>query len=199
VRRIAVIAVLLLVSLPGSAKEGDELLGTAAPEWRGVVWARGGPYTLAGLHGKVVLVRWWTVGCSMCLASAPALDELQQKYGSKGLVVVGMFHPKPPRAVTAKEVRDWADRVGIRCPVAIDADWALLRRYWLDGHDRAFTSVSFLIDQQGRIRYVHPGGEFHGPPDPPYPAPDGDRQHHACHQAYREMEALIGEMLKGGK
>jgi peroxiredoxin len=45
-------------------------------------------------------------------------------------------------------------------PLAIDPDWETLRRYWLDGRTDAWTSVSFLIDQEGIIRYVHPGGSY---------------------------------------
>ena len=54
----------------------------------------------------------------------------------------------------------WAREFGFTFPVAIDRDWATLRRWWLDGHRRAFTSVSFLIDRQGIIRYIHPGGRL---------------------------------------
>ena len=55
-------------------------------------------------------------------------------------------------------MRDWARGYGFQFPVAIDRDWRTLRRWWLDGQHRDFTSVSFLIDQRGVIRYVHPGG-----------------------------------------
>jgi hypothetical protein len=42
--------------------------------------------------------------------------------------------------------------------IAIDLDWKTLRAYWLDGAKREYTSVSFLIDRKGTIRYIHPGG-----------------------------------------
>jgi hypothetical protein len=45
-----------------------------------------------------------------------------------------------------------------RFPVAVDRDWRTLKRWWLDGHDRPYTSVSMLVDQDGVIRHVHPGG-----------------------------------------
>ena len=57
-------------------------------------------------------------------------------------------------------VRGWARDYGFHFPVAIDRDWRTLHRWWLDGHDRGFTSVSFLIDGRGVIRYVHPGGSL---------------------------------------
>lgn len=45
-------------------------------------------------------------------------------------------------------------------PVAIDPEWQTLKRYWFDraSDEERWTSVSFLIDQQGIVRYVHPGG-----------------------------------------
>lgn len=51
-------------------------------------------------------------------------------------------------------------RYRFRFPVAIDPEWQTLKRWWLDGHDRAWTSVSFLVDQRGVIRYIHPGGSY---------------------------------------
>ena len=56
-------------------------------------------------------------------------------------------------------MRGWADHYGYTFPVAIDAEWKTLRRWWLDGHPhRGYTSVSFLIDRHGIIRRVHLGG-----------------------------------------
>jgi hypothetical protein len=43
--------------------------------------------------------------------------------------------------------------------VAIETDWKTLHQWWLDGGRRDFTSVSFLIDREGMIRHIHPGGE----------------------------------------
>lgn len=194
-RGLALWAALLLFATTLVAKEGDELIGTLAPEWRGVTWVRGGPLTLRDLRGKVVLVRWWTAGCPMCVASASPLSALRDKYADRGLVVVGMFHPKPPQPVEDEIVLRVARQIGIHFPIAVDDDWGLLRRYWLDARRRSFTSVSFLVDQEGRIRYIHPGGEFHGRPDPPGPAPDGDAAHRACHRAFWELDALIAELL----
>ena len=50
---------------------------------------------------------------------------------------------------------------GFRFPIAIDADWATLRRWWLEAAPRRATSVSFLLDRDGVIRHVHPGPAYH--------------------------------------
>jgi hypothetical protein len=62
-------------------------------------------------------------------------------------------------------------------PIAIDPDWTTLRSWWLN-QDRRFTSVSFLIDRRGVIRYVHPGGQY----------VKGDAQH-------ARLEAAIEQLL----
>src|SRR5262249_15476074 len=95
----------------------------------------------------------------MCSGSAPALRALHQRYGARGLVVVGMYHHKDETPLDPEQVRGWIRHFRYRFPLAIDADWATLRRSWLAAPPRrSYTSVSFLIDQDGIVRYVHKGG-----------------------------------------
>ena len=156
------VALTLLVAVGGGAgSEGSELLGKAAPGWDTAEWIQGGPLTLDGLRGRVVLLRWWTgPECPYCGASAPYLNAWHSRYNRQGLVVAGFYHHKSRKPLTRQHVSELAGRFGFRFPVAIDTDWRILRRWWLDGHDRRFTSVSFLLDQNGIIRYIHPGGTY---------------------------------------
>jgi hypothetical protein len=44
--------------------------------------------------------------CPYCHATAPALNEFHREFGPRGLVVVGMYTPKPrPRQTSVEEVR----------------------------------------------------------------------------------------------
>lgn len=52
---------------------------------------------------------------------------------------------------------------------ARDPEWTTLNSWWLAGHKRDFTSVSFLLDRQGRVRGIHPGGRY-APGDAAYEA-----------------------------
>lgn len=124
-------------------------------------WVGSPPLSLESLRGKVVLVRWWTApGCPFCAASAPALNELDRLYRDKGLVVIGFYHHKRPTPLDPEEVEKMAQEFGFRFPVAIDPEWRTLRRWWLDGSGQDWTSVSFLMDRQGIVRYIHPGGAY---------------------------------------
>jgi thiol-disulfide isomerase/thioredoxin len=159
-------AVLLLVAGVGwfitpAARAADDLIGTRPPEWEVSDWINSKPLALKDLAGKVVLVRWWTApGCPYCAATAPALNEFHAKYGGRGLVVVGFYHHKSSAILDVDEVRHSADRLGFRFPVAIDRGWKTLRRWWLDGKARRWTSVTFLIDRKGVVRHIHPGGQY---------------------------------------
>ena len=145
-----------------AGRDGADLIGTQAPGWELAEWLNAEPMRLCELRGKVVLVRWWTDTCPFCRRSAPALNEFHERYGAEGLVVIGLYHPKPiDRSIAAEGIREAAHERGFSFPIAIDRDWSVLRRWWLDGRRRMATSVSFLIDKRGVIRYVHPGPAYH--------------------------------------
>lgn len=151
-----------LAKVAGQIPEGAELIGTNAPGWEIGEWLNTEPLHLEDLRGKVVLVRWWTDTCPYCYRSAPSLNEFHTRYQDRGLLVIGMYHPKPlGRPITANEVRKAAETRGFDFPIGIDRDWSMLRRWWLDGDRRSATSVSFLIDRTGVIRHVHPGPAYH--------------------------------------
>jgi peroxiredoxin len=154
----------------GPPPEGAELIGKPAPAWAVDEWIGSPPLTLASLRGKVVLVRWFmSTECPYCSATAPALNQLHDDYAARGLAVIGMYHHKRPEPLQPGDVAKWAREFGFEFPVAIDPEWRTLKRWWLDGHKRAFTSVTFLIDRHGIIRHIHPGGRM-APHTPDYAA-----------------------------
>jgi len=143
--------------------DGSSLIGKPSPDWANDRWVQGGPLRLADLRGKVVLVRFFMdADCPYCRGTAPALNELYRDFGPRGLVVVGMYTPKPrPRPVAIEEVRGYVESYGFQFPVAVDDDWATLRKLWLDRvPDASFTSASLLIDRRGVVRHVQKGGLY---------------------------------------
>lgn len=137
--------------------DATKLVGPAAP-WD-VDWMGAPAVTLEALRGRVVLVRWFTEGCPYCAETAPTLAALHDELGPRGLSVVGMYHHKSDEPLEPAQVRALAERFDFRFPVAIDHDWKTLRAWWLDEHP-GWTSVSFLIDRRGVLRYVHTGGSY---------------------------------------
>ncbi len=160
-RAAAGILMLKLLAVPAAATEGEELLGKPAAEWEVTHWINSPPLRLADLRGQVVLVRWWTApDCPFCAASAPTLNDLHRRYRDQGLVVVGFYHHKDDSPLDAAAVERYARSFGFRFPLAVDGDWKTLRRWWLDTGERGWTSVSFLLDARGVVRFIHPGGQY---------------------------------------
>ena len=181
-----ILLMLLIINQGLTAKEGDALIGKPAPKWGMLEWMNSQPLMLNALKGKVVLVRWWTETCPFCSRSAPALNEFHDTFEDKGLVVVGMYHPKPPGPRPQKALEKAVKRLGFEFPIALDMDWRLLRRYWLAKGGQRWTSVSFLIDKRGKIRYIHPGGDYYKGKDKTRTEPQRD---------YHELKMMIEKLI----
>ena len=168
--------------------DGRELIGRPAPPLELTQWLHSRPLEITGLRGKVVLLRWWTPGWGICEATAPALRKLQREYGDRGLQVIGIYHPKPAGDWDLSKVEAAAKEKQFTFPEALDADWTALKRWWLY-QERDYTSVSFLVDRKGAIRYIHPGGEFHEGAQGALPA------HETCQRDFHAIETEIGRLL----
>ncbi|MCI0363503.1 MAG: redoxin family protein [Phycisphaerales bacterium] len=165
--------------VPGS----DDNPNSAAP---GTIEAPANPDAKTQRQPKATLYRWWTDGCPHCQASLPAVEALRRKYADRGLRVVGVYHPKPPRAVEDADIRSVATAHGYHGEIAVDEEWSVLREAYLRWADRSATSISMLVDAQGVIRFVHPGPEFFESGDP-----TSSRQS----EDYRMIERAIQQLL----
>lgn len=138
------------------------------------------------LAGKATLVRWWTDTCPSCSMSLPAIEQQRREFAARGLQTLAVYHPKPPRKVASHDVLQMAKAIGYTGWVATDLQWKTLQRVYLGTDERRSTSVSFLLDGKGVIRYVHPGPAF-GPTDDP------DKVQ--CNQDYLHLVAAIKAIL----
>ncbi len=137
-------------SLPKSASLPD--LGPA-PELTNETWLNASAsLRLADLHGKVVIVEMWTLGCINCQHVIPALKEWYSSYKDQGLVIIGNHYPEFDYETQFDNLKDAVARYGIEYPVAQDNDGATWRAY----HNQYWPTL-YLIDKRGHIRYVHIG------------------------------------------
>ena len=182
---VAVALLLLALSPPLRA-----IIGQPLPEWPPKTaerWVQGGPLTLHDLRGKVILIRFFMdSGCPLCQGTAPSLNQFHREFAARGLVVIGMYTPKPePRPVSTSEVRGYVESYGFQFPVVLDDDWSALRALWLDRvPDAKYTSASLLIDRRGILRHVQEGGL--------YAKDAADRK---ARRDYAEMRDKILELL----
>ena len=83
-RAAFVAATLLASTLAGAVAVGD-----AAPPFT-LPTAGADAVALQGLRGRVVYVDFWASWCGPCRRSFPWMNEMQQKYGPRGLTIVGV-------------------------------------------------------------------------------------------------------------
>jgi thiol-disulfide isomerase/thioredoxin len=115
-------------------------------------WLNSEPLTPADLHGKVVLVDFWTYTCINWIRTLPYLRAWAETYGDQGLVVVGVHTPEFGVEHDADNVRRAARHFRVEYPIAIDnvyAVWnAFGNHYW---------PAVYIADAEGRIRHQHFG------------------------------------------
>lgn len=132
---------------PQTAKRagGHPPVGSAPPEVAAADWLHiPGTPTLAGLKGKVVVVEFWATWCGPCVAGIPHLNELHEKYGPKGLVILSLTDEKKEvvQAFIQKKPMKYALGCGSQT----------LRAYGVNGIPQAF-----LIGRDGTLLWEgHP-------------------------------------------
>ena len=138
----------LVASAAAVPREGQELIGTPMRSWSELRWLGSPP---GDLRGKVVLVRWWSDACPMCSGALPSLGRLYEEHQREGLVVVGIYHPKPPVPITPATlqlIQNAAKEHEARFPLATDADWTV--RWEAAGRAEGGPEAACAVRGQGR-------------------------------------------------
>ncbi len=143
---------------PLPAAEALPVEGTFPALSGAVDWLNSPPLTAASLHGKVVLVDFWTYSCINCLRALPYVKAWAQKYKDKGLVVIGVHAPEFAFEKNIDNVKKAVARLGVSYPVAIDNNYAIWRAF-----NNEYWPAHYFIDAQGSIRHHHFGeGDYAG-------------------------------------
>ena len=152
---LIVIAVVLVVglwklahrSLSRSSKGGlggggasSALGGARAPDFS-LQDLDGKPLDLAHYRGEVVLLDFWATWCTPCRDEIPHFVELQDKYGERGLQVIGISMDDGP-----KPVREFYREVKMNYPVALGTEKLAAAYGGVLG-----LPITFLIDRDGKV------------------------------------------------
>jgi thiol-disulfide isomerase/thioredoxin len=100
--------------------------------------------------GKVVLVDFWASWCAPCKASFPVMEELHQKFGKDGLLII---------AINLDDKRDQMEEFLSKHPASFlivrDASKKLVGAVNIPS-----MPASFILDRDGKVVSMHQG--FHG-------------------------------------
>ena len=107
------------------------------------------PVKLASLKGKVVLLDFWATWCGPCKIEIPWFIEFQQKYGSRGLQVVGVSIDD-----TLDKLKPYAAQMKMNYLVLQGLDQDAMQ----DAYGPLFgIPVTVLISRDGRMCKKHVG------------------------------------------
>lgn len=102
----------------------------------------GKPFDLASQKGSVVLLNVWATWCGPCRFETPELEALHQKYGTKGLRVIGVSVDD----TGTPGVKQFVTENKISYPIAIDADGRVANLL-----HTTVLPTSIIIGRDGRI------------------------------------------------
>ena len=139
------------------------VVGSHAPRLQVADWVHG-PAIDELKVGNVYLVEFWATWCPPCVSSAPHLAELQRKYASRGLKVVGITQldnwGSDPESISRL-----LKAMGPKMDYPIGVDAVAPKAYqgvfngrtecsYLGAAQVQAIPCSFLIDRQGRIAFI---------------------------------------------
>src|SRR5262249_50081642 len=101
---------------------------------------------LAAYRGRVVVLNFWASWCAPCRKAIPQLVELQARYQSEGLVVVGL---------TVEDRLDSVRRV--KKELAINYSLALIDNDLGNRYGAVGVPTTFVLGRDGRIYSKHSG------------------------------------------
>lgn len=142
--KIKAISILLAAALSASSAFALEK-GAPAPQFD--LQGMDGAVQLAKLTGKVVYVDFWASWCGPCRQSFPWMNEMQAKYGARGLQIVGIN-------VDAKseDAKTFLATTPAKFTIAFDPKGATPRQYGIKG-----MPSSVLIGTDGKVLLEHSG------------------------------------------
>ena len=140
-RRLFVLCLLMLLSLPLVAAEGFSIKDIA-----------GKTHTLAGYKGRWVLVNFWATWCPPCLDEIPDLIDLHDR--RKDLSVIGVALEYKD----AKEIRTFVDDNLMSYPIVLGNDKLLLQF-----GEASVLPTTYIYNPQGHYSQLLVG-LLHSPP-----------------------------------
>jgi thiol-disulfide isomerase/thioredoxin len=128
-----------VIAAKNQLKVGDEFPNLAKFQLDGKL-----PETLPG---KVVIVDFWASWCGPCKASFPVMEQLYQRYGKDGLVIIAV-NLDDNRA----DMEGFLKKNPVSFAVVRDANKQLVSQV-----DIGSMPTSFVLDGAGMVRSMHNG------------------------------------------
>jgi thiol-disulfide isomerase/thioredoxin len=107
----------------------------------------GETYNNESIKGKVTLLEFWTTWCPYCRDEESLVDEINQKYSSKGLLVLAIDVNE-----SKKTVKKYLEQHPRSCPIVLTEDTNLAAMYAANSYP-----IYVVIDKDGNVAATQRG------------------------------------------
>jgi len=118
-------------------------------------WLQTDATSIDDFDGQVLLVEMWTFGCHNCKARIPFNQSYYEEFGDENFEILGVHAPEFAYEGELENIENALVNLGVTWPQALDGE-KLNFRAWQPGR-RNFWPRTYVIDQNGEIRYDHIG------------------------------------------
>jgi len=126
-------------------------IGSRLPEFTATD-LHGRDISSAELRGKVVLIDFWATWCEPCKKEMPGYQELADRYGTRGVAVIGFKATMMP---DSEDPLGFARKIGVHYPLVVASDKLMQQFGGLEG-----LPTTLLYDRQGVLRKKVIGFEY---------------------------------------
>ena len=116
-------------------------IGARAPDFQ-LQTLDGKMVKLSDLRGKPVLLNFWATWCGPCRSEMPYLQQINDSYSAKGLVLLAIDIAESPATV-----EKFMTELDLSMTVPMDTDKKVAKAYGITA-----IPTTFLIDKEGIIR-----------------------------------------------
>ncbi|MBN2419745.1 MAG: TlpA family protein disulfide reductase [Deltaproteobacteria bacterium] len=147
-RLFKILTILLLIAFSGCSSENDTKNSNPieAPDFT-LGSIAGENITLSNLRGKVVLLDFWATYCAPCVQTIPELLRINERYGDRDLVVLGISLDTKAQA-SDEQLKKFMATFNIKYPVMRD-DGVVSKAYY--GDSLIAIPTLHIINKQGKI------------------------------------------------
>ncbi|MBI3802200.1 MAG: TlpA family protein disulfide reductase [Nitrospirae bacterium] len=121
-------------------------------------WLNSGPIDVAAHGAAVTLLHFWALSCPLCKDQMPAVVQWLERYGPRGLRVIGVHTPLVETDKNEVMVERMVRAFKLTHPIVLDQEGVVASTYQVDA-----VPTYFLYDRNLLLRYRHTGSQATAP------------------------------------